>query len=116
MTAAATGRGEWTGLRMRQANWLQFLSFAARRRFGGQCKNVNKSEAGRMEQTEAETQKKTVDNVNPAEKQTGKATGETSSQMSEPGAICEPEARWSRLKLFDKVMQKSLDKFIGQAR
>ncbi|XP_053179191.1 polyamine-modulated factor 1 [Scomber japonicus] len=68
-----------------------------------------------MEQTEAETQKNTVDNVNPAEKQTGKATGEASSQMSEAGAICEPEARWSRLKLFDKVMQKSLDKFIGQA-
>ena len=69
-----------------------------------------------MEQTEAETQKKTVDNVNPAEKQTDKATGEASSQMSEAGDICESEARWSRLKLFDKVMQKSLDKFIGQAR
>ncbi|CAK6972741.1 polyamine-modulated factor 1 [Scomber scombrus] len=68
-----------------------------------------------MEETEAETQKETVDNVNPAVKQTGKATGEASSQMSEPGAVGEPEARWSRIKLFDKVMQKSLDKFIGQA-
>ncbi|XP_044218957.1 polyamine-modulated factor 1 [Thunnus albacares] len=71
-----------------------------------------------MEESEAATQKKTVDDVcakDPAEKQTGEATGDVSSQTSEPAAGCEPEARWSRLKLFDKVVQKSLDKFIGQA-
>lgn len=68
-----------------------------------------------MEESEAATQKETVDNVC-TEKQSGEATGEASSQRSESGAVCEPEARWTRFKLFDKVIQKSLAKFIDQAR
>ena len=70
-------------------------------------KNVNKRDAGRMEENEAATQKETVDDVcakDSAEKQTSEATEEVSSQTSEQpvAAGCEPEARYSRLKLFDK--------------
>lgn len=52
--------------------------------------------------------------------QTNEATGEVSSQEPKPGADCkmaeESEARVNRFKLFEKVMQKSLEKFIEYAR
>ncbi|KAM9849858.1 polyamine-modulated factor 1 [Aulostomus maculatus] len=52
----------------------------------------------------------------PVEDQTDEATGDVSSSA---GSVCKPsddgEPRWSRLKLFDKVMQKSLEKFIDHA-
>ncbi|XP_008281853.1 polyamine-modulated factor 1 [Stegastes partitus] len=51
------------------------------------------------------------------EKKTNEATGEVSSQNS--GAPSKPteetEARYSRLKLFNKVMQESLNKFVEYA-
>ncbi|TDH07631.1 hypothetical protein EPR50_G00107680 [Perca flavescens] len=76
-----------------------------------------------MEESEAATQKDTVDNIcveDSAENQMNEATGEVSSQMSNPGSVSKPsedtEARYyERLKLFDKVMQKSLEKFIEHA-
>lgn len=74
-----------------------------------------------MEESEAAAaQKELVDNMcvkDSAENQTNDATGEASSN---PGSVCKPpeeaEARYNRLKLFDKVMQKSLEKFIDHAR
>ncbi|CAG5990628.1 unnamed protein product, partial [Menidia menidia] len=54
-----------------------------------------------------------------SEKQTNAATEEASSQMSNAGDCGKPTqdtaARFNRLKLFDKVMQKSLSKFIEHA-
>lgn len=48
------------------------------------------------------------------------AKGNLSSNLSETESVDklpdEPEARYNRLKLFDKVIQKSLEKFIEQAR
>ncbi|XP_044062052.1 polyamine-modulated factor 1 [Siniperca chuatsi] len=75
-----------------------------------------------MEDREVATQKETVDNIcvkDSTENQTNEATGEGSSQMSNPGSVCKPSeetgARYNRLKLFDKVMQKSLEKLIDHA-
>ncbi|XP_029297538.1 polyamine-modulated factor 1 [Cottoperca gobio] len=76
-----------------------------------------------MEEGEAPTLKETVDNVcvkGSPKNQNNEATGEVSSQMSNPGSVCkpseeEPESRYNRLKLFNKVMQKSLEKFIDHA-
>lgn len=73
-----------------------------------------------MEESEETTQKTEDCAPNPVESQNEKATGEVSSQTSNPGSVSKPsdetEPRWSRLKLFDKVMQKSLEKFIDHAR
>ncbi|XP_075960063.1 polyamine-modulated factor 1 isoform X1 [Anarhichas minor] len=75
-----------------------------------------------MEESEAATQKETVDPVcgtNSVVNRTNEATGEVSSQVSIPGPVGKPPedtaARYKRLKLFDKVMQKSLEKFIDHA-
>ncbi|XP_034738658.1 polyamine-modulated factor 1 [Etheostoma cragini] len=75
-----------------------------------------------MEESKPATQKDTVDNIcvkDSAEKQINEATGEVSSQMSNPGSVSksseDTEARYKRLKLFDKVMQQSLEKFIDYA-
>ncbi|XP_034545923.1 polyamine-modulated factor 1 [Notolabrus celidotus] len=72
-----------------------------------------------MEESEIATRKETVHNVglkDSSENQTKDATEEVSSQMSNSGSSCkpseEPEAKFNRLKLFDKVMQKSLERFI----
>lgn len=79
----------------------------------------------KMEHSEVATQKETVDNQmlcvkDSDEKQTNEATGDVSSQEPKPGSVSmmseETEARYNRLKLFDKVMQKSLKKFIELAR
>ncbi|KAM7389794.1 hypothetical protein PAMP_023750 [Pampus punctatissimus] len=59
-----------------------------------------------MEESEAATQKETV---------CTNEGDEASSQMSEAGAVSKAEGRWSRVKLFNKVMQTSLEKFIEQA-
>ena len=73
-----------------------------------------------MEESEvATTQKEAVDNVcvkDAAEEQVNEATGDVSSQMSVSKPSEEPKTRYNRLKLFDKVMQKSLEKFVEHAR
>lgn len=74
-----------------------------------------------MEQSEVATQKELVENVNESEeRETNRTTGDVSSQEPKPGSVSktseEAEGRYSRLKLFDKVMQKSLEKFIELAR
>ncbi|KAM9356690.1 polyamine-modulated factor 1 [Symphorus nematophorus] len=75
-----------------------------------------------MEQSEVSTQKETVENTcvkESAENQTNEAAEEGSSQVPKPESVVKPseetEARFSRLKLFEKVMQKSLEKFIDHA-
>ncbi len=76
-----------------------------------------------MAQNEVATQKDNVDNAavkDVAENQTNEATGEVSSEVPDPGTVCKPpeeaEARYNRLKLFNKVMHKSLEKFVDHAR
>jgi len=76
-----------------------------------------------MEEIEGSTRKETVDQLcvdASAANRMNEATGEVSSQMTIPGSgrkpLEEKEARFKRLKLFDKVMQKSLEKFIDHAR
>lgn len=77
-----------------------------------------------MEESEvATTQKEAVDNIcvkDSAEDQVNEATGDVSSQVSNSGSVSKPseetKTRYNRLKLFDKVMQKSLEKFIDHAR
>ncbi|KAI4819365.1 hypothetical protein KUCAC02_004616 [Chaenocephalus aceratus] len=53
------------------------------------------------------------------ETRNNEAKGNLSSNLSETESVDklpdEPEARYNRLKLFDKVIQKSLEKFIEQA-
>uniref|UniRef100_A0A7N9AUY2 Si:dkey-6i22.5 n=1 Tax=Mastacembelus armatus TaxID=205130 RepID=A0A7N9AUY2_9TELE len=53
------------------------------------------------------------------ETKTNEAKGEVSSQMSDPESVCKPpgetEVRFNRMKLFEKVMQKSLERFIHDA-
>ncbi|KAM8910143.1 polyamine-modulated factor 1 [Spinachia spinachia] len=73
-----------------------------------------------MEECEAATPKKTLDHEGSqklAVNRNNEATGEASSQISV--SVCkrpeETEARFKRRKLFDKVMQKSLEKFIDHA-
>ncbi|XP_069550674.1 polyamine-modulated factor 1 [Brachyistius frenatus] len=75
-----------------------------------------------MEESTETTQKETTNNIcgeDSDENRTDHATGEVSAQMSNPGAAnntsSETEARYDRLKLFDKVMQKSLNKFMEHA-
>ncbi|XP_034454121.1 polyamine-modulated factor 1 [Hippoglossus hippoglossus] len=75
-----------------------------------------------MEESGAATQGEAGNNTcvrDSAENQTNGAAGEVSSQVSEPGpgrkSTEEPGARYNRLKLFDKVMQKSLEKLIEHA-
>ncbi|KAL7396052.1 hypothetical protein ABVT39_027859 [Epinephelus coioides] len=75
-----------------------------------------------MEESKVATQKEAVDNTcvkDSTENQINDATGEVSSQVSNTGSVCKPsedtEARFNRLKLFDKVMQKSLEKLIETA-
>ncbi|XP_032383128.1 polyamine-modulated factor 1 [Etheostoma spectabile] len=74
-----------------------------------------------MEESKPATQD-TVVNIcdeDSAEKQVNEATGEVSSRMSNPGSVSksseDTEARYKRLKLFDKVMQQSLQKFLDYA-
>lgn len=62
-----------------------------------------------MEEGEAAAQKEGVDNKC-VEEQTNEDVGEVCKSSEEP------EARYNRLKLFDKVMQKSLEKLIHHAR
>lgn len=54
------------------------------------------------------------------EKETNSGPGETSSQVSNPEGVDKPteetRVQYNRLKLFDKVMQKSLKKFVEIAR
>ncbi|XP_045887404.1 polyamine-modulated factor 1 [Micropterus dolomieu] len=75
-----------------------------------------------MEESEIATQKESVGNIcvkDSVENQTKEATGDISSQMSNRETVSKPseetEGRYNRLKLFDKVMQKSLEKFIEHA-
>ncbi|XP_034400020.1 polyamine-modulated factor 1 [Cyclopterus lumpus] len=75
-----------------------------------------------MEESEGATQKETVVEIcvkTPAVDRMNEATGDVSSQTTIPGSGSKPpeekEARFKRLKLFDKVMQKSLEKFIDHA-
>ncbi|XP_059202562.1 polyamine-modulated factor 1 [Centropristis striata] len=75
-----------------------------------------------MGESEAAAKQETVDKVcvrDSCESQVNESTGEVSSQMSNPGSVSQPseetEARYNRLKLFDKVMQKSLEKFVDLA-
>ncbi|KAM4555021.1 polyamine-modulated factor 1 [Odontesthes bonariensis] len=74
-----------------------------------------------MEENSVSTQKEAGEknDKDDAEKQTEAATGEASSQMSNPGDVGKPTeettVRFNRLKLFDKVMQKSLNKFMEHA-
>nr|XP_046262015.1 polyamine-modulated factor 1 [Scatophagus argus] len=77
-----------------------------------------------MEQSEMSTQNEKADNItscvkDPTENQTNEAACEVPSQLPNAGPVCKPseetEARHNRLKLFDKVMQKSLEKFIDLA-
>ncbi|XP_041652798.1 polyamine-modulated factor 1 [Cheilinus undulatus] len=70
-----------------------------------------------MEESEETTTKiEAVDIKNSSENHTNDATGEVSSQMSTSGSVCKPaeetKPQFDRLKLFDKVMQKSLERFI----
>lgn len=74
-----------------------------------------------MEESEVATQKETVASTcvrDSAENQSNEATGEVSNPAA--AAVCKPAeetgARFNRLKLLDKVMQKSLEKFIDIAR
>lgn len=76
-----------------------------------------------MEPSDVATQNETVDNKRLCVKddeQIIEATGDVSSQGAQPVSVCkmseETDARYNRLKLFDKVMQKSLEKFIELAR
>uniref|UniRef100_A0A3P8VJ32 Si:dkey-6i22.5 n=1 Tax=Cynoglossus semilaevis TaxID=244447 RepID=A0A3P8VJ32_CYNSE len=54
------------------------------------------------------------------EKISSESTGEVTNVVSDSGAAVkpseEPKARFNRMKLFNKVMQKSLEKFIEHAR
>lgn len=78
----------------------------------------------KMEQGELETQETAgcqhVSDKEPEHQQTKEATGDVSSQEPKPGSEGkmseESEARVNRFKLFEKVMQKSLEKFIELAR
>ncbi|XP_030001484.1 polyamine-modulated factor 1 [Sphaeramia orbicularis] len=72
-----------------------------------------------MEDSEAVQRNENTENETPAKKQRNETTGEEPSQGPNPGAESknteETEPRWSRLKLFEKVMQKSLEKVIEHA-
>ncbi|KAM3612519.1 uncharacterized protein V6R79_009574 [Siganus canaliculatus] len=72
-----------------------------------------------MEQSEVPTEKETIDNKMSSENQANEVTDQVVSQVSNPGADCksseDTESRYDRLKLFDKVMQKTLDKFVDLA-
>ncbi|KAK2849084.1 hypothetical protein Q5P01_008918 [Channa striata] len=75
-----------------------------------------------MEESEVVTQKTTVNDKSgegATENRSDEATGEVSSQMSNPESARktpeETEARYERLRLFEKVMQKSLEKFTEHA-
>ncbi|AWP12057.1 putative polyamine-modulated factor 1-like [Scophthalmus maximus] len=69
-----------------------------------------------MEEGKGVTDKQTVHDTCASENRTSEAAGSvSSSQVSNPGPSEESAARFNRLKLFDKVMQKSLDKFIDHA-
>ncbi|TNM99256.1 hypothetical protein fugu_013820 [Takifugu bimaculatus] len=76
-----------------------------------------------MEQSEVETQEPAgsqhVSDKESEHQQTKEATGDVSSQEPKPGSGVkmseESEARVNRFKLFEKVMQKSLEKFIELA-
>ncbi|KAE8285900.1 hypothetical protein D5F01_LYC15569 [Larimichthys crocea] len=72
-----------------------------------------------MEQSKVATQKESVNNTS-VKDNTGEQTNEAKGDVSsKPGSVTKPseetEARYNRLKLFDKVMQKSLEKFIDHA-
>lgn len=73
-----------------------------------------------MEETEVAAQETAGGPPDPAECQTGESTRAGSSLASNPGSECKmaekKEPRCSRLKLFDKVMQKSMEKFIELTR
>lgn len=76
-----------------------------------------------MEPSDVATQDETVDKKTlrvKDDEQIVEATGDVSSQGAQPESVCkmseETDARYNRLKLFDKVMQKSLEKFIELAR
>ena len=68
----------------------------------------------------SETKKKETTENDSSEKQANEATGEVSSEISKKEKVVKPPeettARYDRMKLFDKVMQKSLNKFIEHAR
>ncbi|XP_070819146.1 polyamine-modulated factor 1 [Chaetodon trifascialis] len=75
-----------------------------------------------MEHSEVATQKESEGNEyvqESTENQRDEATGEASAQVSNAESVSKPpeeaEARYNRLKLFNKVMQKSLEKVIEHA-
>lgn len=77
----------------------------------------------KMEQSEEATQKDNADKTcakDSTENQTNEATGQVLSEEPNSGSVCkqseETETRYDRLKLFNKVMQKSLEKFVEHAR
>lgn len=68
---------------------------------------------------EAVRRNENTENELPAKKQRNETTEEPSQGVNpevESDPTEETEPRWSRLKLFEKVMQKSLEKFIEHAR
>lgn len=72
------------------------------------------------EKTQEAAGSQSVSEKDSEQQQTNEVTGEVSSQEPKPGSDCkmseESEARVNRFKLFEKVMQKSLEKFIEHAR
>lgn len=81
----------------------------------GKGKKVNMEESSCPQQLSERVEE---DNFN--EKNTNAALGEASSQMSNTEGVNKPaeetNVQYNRLKLFDKVMQKSLKKFVEIAR
>lgn len=75
-----------------------------------------------MEQSEEKQEaagRQSVSEKDSEQQQSNEATGKVCSQEPKPGSDCkmteESEARVNRFKLFEKVMQKSLEKFIELA-
>lgn len=72
------------------------------------------------EETQGAAGSQSVSEKDSEQQQPNEATGEVSSQEQNPGSDCktseDSKARVKRFKLFEKVMQKSLEKFIEQAR
>lgn len=71
-------------------------------------------------ETQEAARSQSVSEKDSEQQQTNEVTGEVSSQKPKPGSDYktseESETRVNRFKLFEKVMQKSLEKFIEHAR
>lgn len=73
-----------------------------------------------MEESGISTTKETGNYVGHSDSSENPTTEEASAQMSSSGSECKPsdetDVKFNRLKLFDKVMQKSLERFIQHVR